>query len=212
MPGGFCRLAASVIVGKISGMSSNALATNVLDLTAKQTLFELAIADDELIGPRGVKLLSDIKTRAAEADYTHLYYRDPLRPGIIWMIVFPHGTRIRAKIDHCHSIMDKVFPGLLESLDRDPENNTMTELPMLSLKLKKPKDRYLDDNTKGISALDLVTALEYLVFIQPGIVRAWAALMFAYSEIFNLREGAQEVQKECTNACPQVQLVSYLID
>src|SRR5690349_12837419 len=111
-------------------MSSSSAESRILDLTSKQTLYELAIEEDELLGQAGLKLIQELKERAGDADFTHLYFRDPLRPGIVWFCVLnpdfdnsqvysesfedgePHyNLPTRGKLDFCRQMTEKVFPG-----------------------------------------------------------------------------------------------------
>jgi hypothetical protein len=180
---------------------------NILDLTSKQTLFELAIEGDELLGRAGAKLIADIRSRAAEADYTHLYFRDPIRPGIVWLATLPStdadampdstmGLPTRAKLDECRAVAERVFPGFLASLEEADEDAVGASIPPLAV---------------GVSGLDLVTALEYVVFAYPVMARAWAALIFAYEQMLNLKEGAESAKTACMGSCPHAQVVAYLL-
>ncbi|HRK01644.1 MAG TPA: hypothetical protein PLH57_03195 [Oligoflexia bacterium] len=170
---------------------------NILDLTLPQTLYELAIDDHEIYGPAGAKLIADLRERAFEADYTHLYFRDPMRPGIVWFMALGSSGSLptRGKLDYCRKITDKVFPGFLAKVDSDSDDNIMTQIPPL---------------TTGVSGFELATALEYLVFVYPSMVRAWAALVFTYGEMLGMREAAETVRNECNTLCPYAQVVAYL--
>lgn len=190
--------------------------SRILDLTSKQTLYELAIEDDELLGTAGLKLIQELKERAGDADFTHLYFRDPLRPGIVWFCVLDprfsaevmdfeeiegesqaqYNLPTRGKLDFCRQVTETVFPGFLQQIDPDSDENITSQIPPLSI---------------GASGLELATALEYLVFIYPTMVRAWAALIFTYGEILGMHETAQTVRAECASICPEAQIVMYLL-
>lgn len=173
---------------------------NILDLTSKQTLFELAIEDGELLGRRGAKLIADLKERATEAEYTHMYFRDPIRPGIVWFTVLGDSGELslptRGRLDECRRVTEGVFPGLLGELEDCDEEQVLTKIPPL---------------TRGVSGQELAIALEYLVFAHPTMVRAWAALIFTYDEILGLREGAESARAACAAGCPHTQVVAYLM-
>ncbi|MGE4234429.1 MAG: hypothetical protein AB7F43_13975 [Bacteriovoracia bacterium] len=181
-------------------MSNNVLSsTNILDLTAPQTLFELAIETEELLGPEGQKLIADLKERAFEAEYTHLYYRDPFRPGIVWLCVLGSSADelpLRGKLDTCHKTTEAVFPGFLARVESVDEDDIDGQIPPIS---------------GNVNALDLATALEYIVFIYPEMIRAWAALIFTYSEILGSYEGAQRVRAECSMVCTNAPVVLHLL-
>ncbi len=172
---------------------------NVLDLTEKQTLFELAFDESELLGPSGAKLIADIKERARDAEYTHLYYRDPIRPGIIWFVVLDENEMqqpTRGKWEECRMITEKVFPDFIENLSHLDEDQILAAIPPIQT---------------GISAVELAVALEYLVFIYPKMVRAWAALIFSYRELMNLKQSAKSVYAECVGTCENSQIVSFMM-
>lgn len=173
---------------------------NILDLTSKQTLFELAIEDKELLGQQGAKLIADLKDRAIEAEYTHMYFRDPIRPGIVWFTVLGKSNELqlptRGRLDDSRKICSKVFKGFLESIEDCDEEVIMQQIPPLAL---------------GVSGLELCTALEYLVFVYPGMVRAWAALVFAYDHMLGLKAGAESAREACIGSCQHAQVVSYLL-
>ncbi|MBI3555495.1 MAG: hypothetical protein HY074_04450 [Deltaproteobacteria bacterium] len=184
---------------------------NILDLTSKQTLFELAIEDGELIGHSGAKLIADLKERAIEAEYTHMYFRDPIRPGIVWFTVLGSGASklsldalgngelslpTRGRLDDCRQMCDGVFPGFLRSLEGMDEERIMGGIPPLAL---------------GVSAVELSTALEYIVFVHPVMTRAWAALIFTYDQMMGLKQGAESAREACVGSCPHAQVVSYLL-
>lgn len=175
---------------------------SILDLTSKQTLFELAIEEQELIGHAGAKLIADLRERATEADYTHMYFRDPIRPGIVWFAMIDNGSVFsmptRGRLDFCRKVTESAFPGFLASLDDSDEQKILSQIPPLQ------QDR-------NISGLDLATALEYLVFVYPGMVRAWAALIFTYDHILNLKDGADSARTACITGCPNAQVAFYLM-
>ena len=172
---------------------------NILDLTSTQTLFELAIESEELVGRLGAKLIADLRDRACDAEYTHMYFRDPMRPGIVWFSVLsaPNGLQLptRGRLDQCRKVAEKVFPGFLAKVEADDEN-VMSQIPPL---------------TVGVSGIELATALEYVVFVYPSMARAWAALIFTYDQVLGLKEGAESAQAECIGSCPHAQVVSYLL-
>jgi hypothetical protein len=191
-------------------MPNELTTANILDLTSQQTVFELAIEDQELIGPSGAKLIADIKERAAEADYTHMYFRDPIRPGIVWFTALGPGSGLnlptRGRLDQCRRVAESVFPDFLEQLekvvaaaeeseDQDPELVVISQIPPIS---------------RGVSGLELATALEYIVFVYPSMVRAWAALIFTYDQIIGLRSGVDSARNACMANCQHAQLVPYL--
>ncbi|MBI3544648.1 MAG: hypothetical protein HY075_15360 [Deltaproteobacteria bacterium] len=174
---------------------------NILDLTSKDTLFELAIEDGELLGHCGAKLIADLKERAVEAEYTHMYFRDPIRPGIVWFTVLNGGAGelqlpTRGRLDDCRKQCESVFPGFLRTLEGADEEAIMAQIPPLAL---------------GVTALELSGALEYLVFVHPSMTRAWAALIFTYGEMMGLRDGAESAREACIGSCPHAQVVSYLL-
>lgn len=171
----------------------------ILDLTSRQTRFELAVGDEELLGRKGARLIADLKERAVEAEYTHMYYRDPIRPGIIWFSALnPAGLDLpaRGKIEYCRDVANEAFPGFLESLRGEADENVMARIPPLAT---------------GVAGVDLVTALEYVVFLYPAMVRAWAALIFAYGEILGRKESAAAARSDCAEQCPNAQIVTYLV-
>ncbi|MBI2607151.1 MAG: hypothetical protein HYW49_13835 [Deltaproteobacteria bacterium] len=171
----------------------------ILDLTSKQMRFELGVEDGELLGRKGARLIADLKERATEAEYTHMYYRDPIRPGIIWFSALnPSGLDLpaRGKIEYCRDVANKVFPDFLDSLQDEAEESIMARIPPLVI---------------GASGVDLVTTLEYLVFVYPGMVRAWAALIFSYSEVLGLKESAEAARSDCAEHCAHAQIVTYLM-
>ena len=182
-------------------MSSQNNVAHILDLTSQQTLFELAIESSELIGRVGARMLADLKERASDAHYTHMYYRDPIRPGIVWLSLLEESTEntlslpTRGRLDQCRKVTEGVFPGFIETLENSDDEKIMSEIPPI---------------TTECSGFDLVTALEYLVFVYPTMVRGWAALIFAYDHILNLKEGAESARKECISVCPNAQIVPYL--
>lgn len=172
------------------------VASHLLDLTLKETLFELAVEDGELVGTSGAKLIAEMKERAAEAGYTHLYYRDPIRPGIVWLAVLGSPTLpVRGKLEASRGVTETAFPGILAELHAAGENRVLASIPPLAC---------------GVSGIELATALEYLTFAYPEVVRAWAALVFVYNEVLGLRQGAETVRAECLAMCPHAQVVSYL--
>lgn len=184
-------------------MSNNTALTpaNILDLTSKQTLFELAIEDGELLGPQGAKLIADLRDRAAEAEYTHMYFRDPIRPGIVWFTVLGGSScelslPTRGRLDDCRKVSEAVFPEFLKSLEDRDEEVIMQQIPPLAF---------------GVSGVELATALEYLVFIYPTMVRAWAALIFTYEHMLGLKAGAESAREACIGSCPHAQVVTYLL-
>lgn len=177
---------------------------NILDLTSPDTLYELAIEEVEFFGVQGTKLIQDLKERAADAEYTHVFHRDSIRPGIIWFVALGENVTEmprRGKLDECRRIIQEVFPGVLARIERlesqGYEKICMAELPPLV--------------PEHASALDLVTALEYLVFLYPQMVRAWAALVFSYSEIMGLYEAASLARHECVTLCEHAQIALYLL-
>ncbi|MEW6055283.1 MAG: hypothetical protein AB1540_01605 [Bdellovibrionota bacterium] len=187
--------------------------SNILDLTSKQTLFELAIEPRELLGHEGAKLIADLKDRAAEAEYTHMYFRDPIRPGIVWFTALGEDSGLalptRGRLDQCRKMTDKIFPGFLTGLEAQVTEATemgsdeehcdeiiLSQIPPLTL---------------GVSGMELATALEYIVFVYPQMVRAWAALIFAYDQILTLKAGAESVREECIGNCDHAQIVSHLM-
>lgn len=175
---------------------------NILDLTSKNTLFELAFEPKDLLGLEGAKLIADLKERARDAEYTHLYYRDPVRPGIIWFCILnkPDEMPTRGRLDRCRKIAEKVFPGFLASLQLAPEDDhVLAQIPSLAL-----------DNPTKATGFELITALEYIVFLYPEMVRAWAALCFAYGEILGMKDAAARVREDCTIACHHSQIVVHL--
>lgn len=196
---------------------------NVLDLTLPQTLFELAIEEKELLGPVGAKLIADLKEKAQDAEYTHLYYRDPIRPGIIWFSqlgdmqsVDELGLPTRGKLDHSRRVTERVFPGFLKSVeaaiqaekidwndsdDNEADNQAVDRVIMAQI----------PPLTNGVSGLELAVALEYLVFIYPSMVRAWATLIFTYAEILGLKEGAESSRHACIMNCPYAQIALFLM-
>jgi hypothetical protein len=174
---------------------------NILDLTSKQTLFELAIADNELLGPAGAKLIADLKERACEAEYTHMYFRDPIRPGIIWFTMLGVAANeisvpTRGRLDECREICERVFPKFLRSLEGCDEQAVTRQIPPLAL---------------GVTAHELATALEYVVFVHPAMTRAWAALIFTYGEMMGLKDGAESAREACVGTCKHAQIVPYLL-
>lgn len=180
-------------------MKNDSINSQVLDLTDAQTLFELAIDAQELLGQKGAKLIADLKEKAGEADYTHMYFRDPMRPGIVWFAALANdGISIptRGKLDEAHAITDKVFPGFILGLDPQDEDGIMAQIPPL---------------TTNASGLELVTALEYIIFLYPEMVRAWAALIFAYGEMLNLEQSAKLVYQDCAGTCKHAQIVAHLL-
>lgn len=180
---------------------SNAVAVaNILDLTSQQTLFELAIEDGELLGQRGAKLIAELKERASEADYTHMYFRDPIRPGIVWFTVLGVTGELslptRGRLEECRQVCETVFPGFLKKLEGCDDEVIMKEIPPLALE---------------VSAAQLCTALEYLLFVHPSMVRAWAAVIFAYEHMMGLKDAAQSAREACIGSCPHAQVVPYLL-
>ena len=173
---------------------------NILDLTAKETLFELAIEDRELLGHTGAKLIADLKERATEAEYTHMYFRDPIRPGIVWFTMLGQGGELnlptRGRLDECRQMAERVFPDFLRALEGSEEEAIMQQIPPLAL---------------GVTAQELATALEYLVFVHPSMTRAWAALIFTYDEMLGLKDGAESVREACLGSCQHSQIVPYLL-
>lgn len=199
--GNFRCLASSARLNKIEFMPNELMPANILDLTAQETLFELAIEPTELIGRTGAKLIADLKDRAVDAEYTHMYFRDPIRPGIIWFTMLEQVNNnlqlpTRGRLDHCRRVTDSVFPGFLAELENSDEEIVMSAIPPIA---------------SGVNGTDLATALEYLVFVYPGMVRAWAALIFTYDEMLGLKEGAEGARSECIGSCPHAQVVSYLL-
>ncbi len=178
---------------------NDSVPVQILDLTSKQMRFELAVEDEELLGCKGARLIADLKERAIEAEYTHMYYHDPIRPGIIWLSAL-NPSRLdlpaRGKIEYCRDVANEVFPDFLDSLRDEAEESIMARIPPLAT---------------GVPGVDLVTALEYLVFVYPAMVRAWAALIFAYGEIFGMKESAEAVRLDCAEHCPHAQVVTYLM-
>lgn len=174
------------------------LATQILDLTDSKTLFDLAIESSELIGRKGTKLLNDLKERASEADYTHVYFRDSLRPGVIWFnsLLDERTIPTRGKINECRETTENVFKGFLNSIPKDDQAAVLSATPPI---------------TNGVSALDLVTALEYIIFVHPEMVRAWASLIFAYGEILKIPEAAENAYAECIGTCSHAQVVQFLL-
>lgn len=188
--------------------------TGILDLTCTQTLFELAIEDFELRGAMGARLIADLKMRAAEADYQHLYYRDPIRPGIIWHVgLGAHeivsaeelnaGDAERGHLDFCRNVAESVFPGFLQTVedrisesDEEAEAVVMQQIPPLVM---------------NVSGMDLATALEFTVFLYPNMIRAWAALLFVYQEILHLTEAAERAREECVAMCKHPEVVFHLL-
>lgn len=180
---------------------------HILDLTLPQTLFELAIEDHELYGPMGAKLIADLRERAHEAEYSHLFFRDPMRPGIIWFLSLgPNGSLpTRGKLDFCRRITEKVFPGFLEKVESEVEESQLAGDSNID-----PIMAQIPPLTTGVSGMELATALEYLVFVYPSMVRAWVALVFTYGEMLGMREAAETVRNECNTLCPYAQVVAYL--
>lgn len=181
-------------------MSQEYTSAQILDLTSNQTLFELAIEEKELLGREGAKLIADLRERASEADYTHMYFRDPMRPGIIWFsLLGEYGLTnlpTRGRLEECWKISEKVFPGFLSTLENEEEDQVMSQVPPI---------------TTGHTGLELATALEYLIFVHPEMVRAWAALIFTYDQILGLREAAENVRNACLQSCTNAQVVLYLL-
>lgn len=189
---------------------------NILDLTNPDTLFELAIEIEEIVGLRGDKLLRDLFERAGDAEYTHLIYRDPLRPGRIWLRKLgPEGqidnSPTRARLDESRRITEKVFPGLLDILEDQIEasDETGSKLSGSAFLVELPPIIYSENSS--VSGIDVATALEYLIFLYPELVRPWAALIFTYSEIIGLPEAAERVRAECTSSCEHAQVVAHLL-
>ena len=173
---------------------------NILDLTSKQTLFELAIEDGELLGHGGAKLIADLKERAIEAEYTHMYFRDPIRPGIVWFTVLGNNGELslptRGRLDDCRQVCEGVFPEFLRSIEGQDEELITGRIPPLAL---------------GVSATELCTALEYIVFVYPMMTRAWASLIFTYDQMMGLKHGAESAREACIGSCPHAQVISYLL-
>ena len=177
--------------------------TQVLDLTDYKTLYELAIEQEEFFGPKGSKLLNDLKDRAAEADYTHLYFRDPVRPGVVWFSQLQfdgeathESIPTRGKLDECRSITENVFPNFLNEISNADVNVVMAQTPPI---------------TADVSGIELVTALEYIIFLYPEMVRAWAALIFAYGEILHMKDAAEAAYNDCVGTCTHSQMVGFLM-
>jgi hypothetical protein len=148
---------------------------NILDLTLREVRFELAISDEDLIGEKGACFLEELKSKAIEVNYTHIYYRDAFRPGIIWFeeLNFDRNSLpVRSKLEWSKKICNKVFPGFLNVLKKQKYPNV--------LNAKIPQAQV------GVSVYDLVTALEYVVFCYPELIRALISLNFIYQEYFNL--------------------------
>ena len=94
---------------------------------------------------------------------------------------------------------ENVFPGFLAELELSDEEVIMQRIPPLT-------------GESTATGMELATALEYLIFIYPGMVRAWASLIFTYNEILNLREGAEATRQSCLGSCPNAQVVTYFLD
>ncbi len=225
------------ILKKSSEKSSEKTAqqpTSVLDLTDKQTLFELAMEPRELLGSAGAKLIADLAERAMDADYTHLYYRDPIRPGMIWFTPLVDDERdyalnlpTRGKIDECRFMTDLVFPGLckrLERLKRESEmapprsrgddhgfDSTGTDCGHDSVLVMQDVPPLILSPSSSITSFELVTALEYIVFVYPEMVRAWASLIFAYEHLLGLVDAAKSTREACLGTCKYAQVVAHLI-
>ena len=180
-------------------MPNELMTANILDLTSNETLFELAIDSHELVGRTGAKLIADLKDRAIDAEYTHMYFRDPIRPGIVWFSVLGTSNSLqlptRGRLDHCRKVTEEIFPGFLAQVEKN-EEDVMSAIPPIAY---------------GVTATELATALEYLVFVYPQMTRAWAALIFAYGEMMGLKEAAESARAECIGSCPHAQVVSYLL-
>ncbi len=182
-------------------MSSSYLnESQILDLTNPQTVFELGFEEKELLSSSGAKIIADIKDRARDADYTHMYFRDPMRPGIVWFTELdPNEMQLptRAKLEEARLITEKVFPKFLISIQSEDIDIIMTAIPPIQL---------------GVGGIELATALEYIVFLYPEMVRAWAALIFCYRELLNLKSSSNEVYQECISKCQNAQVVSFMME
>lgn len=211
--------------------------TSVLDLTDKQTLFELAMEPRELLGSAGAKLIADLAERAMDADYTHLYYRDPVRPGMIWFTPLVDDERdyalnlpTRGKIDECRFMTDLVFPGLCKRLERLKRDAELKATKLNGADCRDAGgdaslDASLSDSvlvmqdvpplilspSSSITSFELVTALEYIVFVYPEMVRAWASLIFAYEHLLGLVDAAKSTREACLGTCKYAQVVAHLI-
>jgi hypothetical protein len=155
------------------------------------------------MGAKGARLIADLRDRAFDADYSQLFYRDPIRPGIIWLQVLIEGGEyeipVRGKLDESLRVCARVFPKFLDEIENlDSDEAVMQQIPPISV-------------SQEISGLELVTALEYIVFLYPEMVRAWASLVFAYSEILGLHEAASRVREECLCLCSNTQVVFHLL-
>ncbi len=197
MLGNLHSLAKACCAFQNRGMQTENATAQILDLTNPQVCYELAVEAEELFGRKGAKLIADLKERAGEAEYTHMYYRDPMRPGIMWFSALNNQSLpARGKLELCRSITERVFPNFLNSLDPENAEEIMSQIPPISY---------------GVNALDLATALEYLVFVHPSMVRAWAALIFAYGEMLKMPFAADATRQDCIGTCPHAQVVMFLI-
>lgn len=186
----------------MSVMPASSLETKseVLDLTDHKTVFELGFEESELLGANGAKIIADLKERARDADYTHMYYRDPVRPGIVWFVELdPNEMQLptRAKLEESRKVTERVFPKFISELQSNDEDVIMQAIPPIQM---------------GVSGLDLAISLEYIIFLYPEMVRAWAALIFCYQEILKLKHSAEFVYQECASSCEHAQIVSFMMN
>lgn len=184
-----------------------------LDLSNPQTLYELAVEPDELLGRPGAKLLADMKGQAIGAGFKEFCYRDPMRPGIIWLVnvATDNGmlTPSRARLDYCRAVAETVFPEFIAALER--KIKALAESGASGRSMDDVVMAEIPPITRGPSGMELATALEYMVFTYPAMVRAWAALIFVYDQLLGLKEGAESARSHCMAMCAYPQIVSYFL-
>ncbi len=157
---------------------------HVLDLTNPHVLSHLGYKPNQILGPIGALTLDELKRDAKNAGKSHCAYRDPLRPGKLWVedLNAKETNREIWQTLETASLVDRLLPGMIKFWQKET---------------RPPVDWDLFYPPLSTPPLEYVQALEWLSGRYPDVVVIWVELALTYENDLKIAYALESLIQDC---------------
>lgn len=168
----------------------------VFDLIDANNLKGLGLVESQLMGPIGRITLDTLKDNAKRLGYHHFAFRDPIRPGAMWVENLETLERSPWRTLENARLVDRICPGLIESWERSS---------------KEPLDWDMIYPPVHTPPMQYCTALEWLIRKYPDAVVAWVELALTYENELGLNYAVSDLFKQCRSTSNTWGVVAHVL-
>lgn len=170
--------------------------SRVLDLLNTTQLQILGYQENQLTGPIGELTLNEVKLFAKQSHFEHIAFRDPKRPGRLWVENLKNGKTEPWRTYETAKLVNKLCPNLIENW----ENSHLS-----------PVDWDMQYPPITTPSIHYCTVLEWLALRFPAAVVVWVELALTYENDLKIHSALEELYLECQKRCPHWTIVWHVL-